>query len=127
MIHNRPLEGTVVTSYTEYAKGKSVQETSTNNSDLQLLSQRLHEIIGDGQSYSLLGNNCEHIAHFLIHGRKISPQVQAATISAAIGEIIGKRKGNLAYGLIFGGIVGLVAFNMLKKYDYSIGWSEMSA
>ncbi len=127
VLHNRPSEGTVVTTYTEYAEGKSVLVTCINSFDQQLLSQRLREIIGDSQSYSLFGNNCEHVAHYLTNGRKISPQVQIALTCGLICGAIGKRNGNFAYGLILGSLTGLVVGNMLKKYDYSICRSEIPA
>jgi hypothetical protein len=124
VLHNKPEDGAVVTSYNQYAEGKIVNVTSTDSSDLQLLTQRLNEIIGSNQSYSLLANNCEHLASYLIYGRILSPQIQSTTIGGIVGGLIGKRNGNLAYGVILGGLAGLVLSNMIRKYDYHIDGHE---
>lgn len=120
VLHNQPSEGSAVTSYSQYAEGKTVKVTSTSRTDLNKLTERLHEIIDDDQSYTLFGNNCEHITSYLTQGRKISPQIQATTMCAAIGGLIGNRSGNLAYGLILGGLAGLVIANVSRKYDYCV-------
>ena len=121
VLHNQPTVGSKVTSYAQYAVGKTVKVTRFKRTDLNKLTERLYEIIDDNQGYALFGNNCEHIASYLIQGRKLSPQIQATTICAVIGGAIGHRNGKLAYGLILGGLIGLAIANTSRKYDFCVG------
>lgn len=121
VIHTQPGKGVNITSYTVYANGQQVNVTSSNT-DAELLATRLTEIIGDDQRYKLLSNNCEHIAHFLLHGHKSSTQLSGATIGASIFGLIGYNtgKGNLLLWLAAGALTGLFYTNLMKKYDYKV-------
>jgi hypothetical protein len=120
VFHNRPERGAEVTSYSDYAEGKTVKVTCTKRPSLEGLPKRVQETIDTGPSYSVLSNNCEHSANYVISGRKISPQIQSVAICAAIGGVVGKRSGNTAYGCLLGGLAGLALFSLLAKHDYII-------
>ena len=122
VLHNQPEKGVVITSYSEYAEGKDVKIISISDTDKHLLVNRLQEIIENDNCYQLLAHNCEHIAHYLISGRKISPQVQAAILGMALGGIAQSqiKNGHLLLWLAGGAIAGLMISNMAKNYDYTI-------
>lgn len=120
--HNQPEKGVVITSYSEYAEGKDVKIISISDTDKQPLVNRLQEIIGNDKRYQLLANNCEHVAHYVISGRKMSPQVQAALVGMTLGGIAKNqfKNGHWLLWLAGGAIAGIMISNMAKNYDYTI-------
>ena len=122
VLHNQPEKGVVITSYSEYAEGKDVKITSISDTDKKLLVSRLHETFDSDCRYQLLANNCEHVANYLISGRKMSPQIQAAIVGMALGGIAQNyfKNGHLLLWLAGGAIAGLMTLNIAKNYDYTI-------
>jgi len=122
VLHNQPSKGAVITPFSEYADNKEVKIVSTELKDKPLMAGRIGDILANDSRYQLLNNNCEHLASFLINGRKISPQIQASItglISAALvrSQI---KNGHWALWLAGGAIAGLIMHNTTQKYDFSI-------
>jgi cell wall-associated NlpC family hydrolase len=122
VLHNQPEKGVVITGYSEYAEGKDVKITSISDTDKPLLARRLREILENNSRYKLLTNNCEHIANYLISGRKMSSQVQATLVGMALGGIAKNqfKNGHWFLWLTGGAIAGLMISNLAKNYDYTI-------
>ena len=129
VLHNQPSEGAQVTSYTQYAEGKKVSVTRIDNADVGLLSNRISEILKNDQRYGLLANNCEHVANLLINGQKMSPQLQACVAGSILGGLISSQlKGeNWVYGIVLGGIAGVIISNLTREYNYHIEQSALHA
>lgn len=122
VLHNQPEKGINITSYSDYAQGEDIKVIRTEASDAGLISGRLKDIFSNDQKYSLLTNNCEHIAHYLISGRKKSPQLQAAIIGAFISAFIAYRyqKGNILLWASAGGGFTLLITQLFQQYDSSL-------
>ncbi len=122
VLHNQPGKGANITSYHDYAEGKEVNVTSAYGADIQQIASRLKDIIENDNQYQFLTNNCEHIAYHLIHGKKLSPQLQGAMLGMAISKKIASRikNSNLLLWLAGGALFGLVFNNLTQKYDYTI-------
>ena len=87
--------------------------------DPQVLYQRLNTILNSNLKYQVSAQNCEHIAHFLIEGRKYSPQVQAALAGSLICGFTAWKNGSkhwLSIALA-GGFAGCLLINLTRKYD----------
>lgn len=122
VLHNGPDGGVEVVSYNTYSQGKTVNVVSSDQHNICELKQRLQQITQGDTRYQWFSNNCEHIANFMISGRKYSPQIQASAIGAIIGAITGQSKGGynwLLFALI-GGIAGCALSNSLRNYDFRI-------
>lgn len=119
VLHNQPSGGLKLTSFAEYSKSKSVKVVKVETSNIEQLTTRLEELMVDNGHYCLLSNNCEHIANYLIHGRKFSPQIQATALSAIAGLFISTQvQGKpLLKGLLWGGLAGILICNISRKYD----------
>ena len=122
VLHNQPPKGVLVTHYEEYAQGKSVKVIKINHDNQELLVTRLQEIMDSGNNYHLLANNCEHLANYLINGRKNSPQLQATLLCALAGGIVGSQSESNAWGkgIILGGLTGVLMCNLLRSYDHTV-------
>lgn len=122
VLHNQPGKGVNITSYHDYSEGKEVNVTSAYSADIQQIASRLKDIIGNDNRYQLLTNNCEHIAHHLIHGKKLSPQLQGAMLGMAISGGIASqvKNSNFPLWIAGGALIGLVLSNLTQKYDYTI-------
>lgn len=123
VLHNGPDGGVEVVSYDTYSQGKTVNVVSTDQQNICELKQRLQQITQGDTQYQWFSNNCEHIANFLISGRKHSPQKQAAIAGAVIGAIAGQSKGgyNWFWFALMGGALGCALSNSQRKYDMQIG------
>lgn len=122
VLHNSPTGDVEIVEYEEYAQGKEVKVIITDNTNLALLKVRLSDIFQQDHSYSAASNNCEHIANFLVQGRKYSPQLRAAVISGAIMGLLSCKsgKGNPLLMACLGAAGGTLLSNSLRKYDQKI-------
>jgi cell wall-associated NlpC family hydrolase len=118
VLHHRPVEGVALTDYAEYASGRKVKVVNTKAGNTTLLTERLSDLLASNPKYNLLLNNCEHIAHLMIAGRKFSPQIQATILGAISGLVMGHKtkKGYWALFLIGGGLAGCLLKNVGRKY-----------
>ncbi|MCW8934904.1 MAG: lecithin retinol acyltransferase family protein [Gammaproteobacteria bacterium] len=122
VLHNQPDRGTVITSFSEYAEGKEVKVVSTEATDMQQLAKRNEDIVSNKVQYQLFNNNCEHLANYLIFGRKMSPQIQA-TITGLISTALIRsqfKSGHWLLWLAGGALAGLAIHNVSRKYDFTI-------
>lgn len=122
VLHNQPEKGVNITSYSDYAQGENIKVIRTEATDVDLISKRLEEIISSDQDYSLLTNNCEHVAHYLINGRTKSSQLQAVIVGAFISAFIAYRyqKGNILLWASAGGVFTLLITQLFQQYDSSL-------
>ncbi len=122
VLHNQPTNGAVITSYEEFANGKTVKVMSTNLTNQTQLAMRLKEIFTNNTRYNLLENNCEHMANLIINGRKMSSQIQSSVVGAVIGGLIGSQSKNCHWfiWLAGGALTGLLVANLAKNFDYQI-------
>lgn len=119
VLHNTPANGVAITEYEQYSEGKTVKVVRTDIDDKPLVAERLKAIMASNSEYHLLANNCEHIAHLMITGRKSSPQIQATLIGAIAGVLIGSgtNKSHWLTSLICGGLAGCLLSNLNREYD----------
>ncbi|MGB0664265.1 MAG: NlpC/P60 family protein [Pontibacterium sp.] len=122
VLHNSPSGGVEIISYEEYAQDKEVKVVKTDHLNCEALKARLVLIFEQDLTYSKYLNNCEHIATLLIEGRKYSPQLRAAIISAILvgGLSLKTGKGNPLLLAGVGAIAGLFLVNTLREYDATI-------
>jgi lecithin:retinol acyltransferase len=122
VLHNHPSGGVIITPYEEFSDGKTVKVTLVPEVSLGLLEKRIREILRQDEKYKLFGNNCEHIANFLIGGRKYSPQIQSAIAGVLVTAVIGRNMKGLNWLalLLLGGLVGLISCNTSRNYDQII-------
>jgi len=122
VFHNLPEKGVIISSYAEFADGKEVNVTRVELTESKFLAGRLKEIINNDSRYHLFANNCEHVAHYLITGRKMSPQIQAIVIGLIFGGVACSqlKQENWLQWLAGGAVLGLVYANLTAQYDYSI-------
>ena len=73
VFHISPANGAETISLSEYSAGLIVKVIHTDFDNKHLLEQRLREVIGSANSYSVSSNNCEHIASYLIYGEESEP------------------------------------------------------
>lgn len=119
VLHNSPSGNIEIINLETYADGKAVKVIETGEHDHTILQQRLTQILTQGGPYHVIANNCEHIAHFLIFGRKSSPQIQAALVGAVIVGLISwkTQRGNPLFLAVIGALLVCVFNNQTKQYD----------
>lgn len=120
VIHNSPSNGTEIISLAEYREGKKVSVMRIGYDSIDLLSQRIHQILSEGAGYNAAFENCEHLATFILFGRKFSPQKQAALIGAVAGILISKnfKKGNWVVLAAIGALSGCCIHNLIRKKHF---------
>jgi len=122
VLHNSPKNGLEITSCEDFAKGLGVKVIKTEIEDSSVLTKRIQEIISSNTRYNFALNNCEHLATFLIYGRKYSAQIQASILGGIIGLLLGKNK-NVKSQLMFvvvAGVAGCILSNAVRQYDYEM-------
>lgn len=122
VLHIQPGKQAGVTSFAEYAEGKSVGVIRGTSADPSGISERLLLLLHTGEAYKLLSNNCEHLAMHLLHGKRWSPQMRTAVVSAIASGLLtySGKNGRLLGSAVIGGIFGLVLHKALRKYDQVI-------
>lgn len=112
--HIWPGKPVTVTTLEAFADGKPYQVVKTNGVDQAELLVRLEDVISSGRVYSLLTNNCEHLASYLLTGVSRSPQLMIATVAALMGGLFaGSQSKSMLYGAVVGGFGGLALHNFL--------------
>ena len=91
VLHNSPRLGEHLSSVDEFAAGRAirVQPTPARYRD-RVLAQGT-AVLRAPRGYHLLRNNCEHTAHYVVHGRPTSPQLLAWTVIALFGAFVALR------------------------------------
>lgn len=119
VLHNSPDGDVSIVDFEEFAKGEQVKIIQSDEQNVHLLSQRLHEVLSRDERYVFWSNNCEDIANFLVSGRKHSPQIQAAFVGGLMGAVVGlkAKKENWWALALAGGIGGLLLCNLTRTYD----------
>ena len=119
VLHNSPSGDIEVVSFSEYANGQVVKVIETGEYDHSVLAQRLVTLLESDSKYHVSGNNCEHIARMMIHGRRFSPQIQATMAGAIIAGLASWKtgKGNPFLMMLLGGLSGCALSNAAREYD----------
>lgn len=119
VLHNSPTTGVRITTIEEFSDKKPVKVKKVTSNNHNELIDRLNEILGQKHQYSLIGNNCEHIANYLLKGRGYSPQLQASIVGLLISGLLShKAKGSNLYLLLsLGALAGLMTYNLSRKFD----------
>lgn len=120
--HIRPGGAAEIVSLAEYAEGKPVEVKHSNACSPAVFESRLRHILRMETRYSLLDNNCEHLASFLTTGRKASPQLQlAVTLGVAGGLLAGARSPERALlGAGVGAATALILSNLARDGDFTV-------
>lgn len=119
VLHNSPSGNVEVVTYQEYAAEETVKIVTTSQHNVEDLAERLNSLLAADSRYCPVSNNCEHIAYYLIYGRRFSPQIQATLSASIVAAFLSwkmKRGNPLVVGAI-GGIVGCILSNLNRKYD----------
>ncbi|MGB3623333.1 NlpC/P60 family protein [Ketobacter sp. MCCC 1A13808] len=119
VLHNRPGGGVAIEDFQQFADNKPVKVVRVSRENVDLLTERLHEILDKSAGYHLLANNCEHLAMLLIKGRQHSPQVRSVLLGMMSGALAGSRLRGKAwiFTALAGGVGGLLFCNSTRKYD----------
>jgi len=122
VLHIQPGKRVQVSSFAGYADGKSVGVIRGVSDDQSGITERRQHLLNTGEAYKLLSNNCEHVATHLLHGKRWSPQMRIAVVSAfAIGFLTFSDKNQRWLGTaIIGGILGLALHRASRNYDFVI-------
>lgn len=113
VLHNSPRNGTEIVDFDKFSDGQAVSVVSTQVYNQDELAKRLHEVLNENSNYHLAFNNCEHIANYLVYGRKFSPQIQATIGGAFVGYLISDKENKIAMALV-GGVIGCTLSNILR-------------
>jgi hypothetical protein len=120
VLHIQPGGLAVTAPFTDYSKGKLVAVRRLKIQLKEGFKTRLAEVVQSNASYSLLSNNCEHIAYYLTTGERMSPQLQAALALGFAGSLLaaqGKLSSFIALAGAFG-IGGILLSNASRQYDF---------
>lgn len=119
VFHTSPKNGPETLSLEEYSEGKVIKVIHTNESDVAILQGRIEQIMQSAKRYNVLTDNCEHLASYLLLGRKLSPQLQATAVGAIVGLIIGRNmsRGGVFLSVLLCGALSCIFANATRKYD----------
>lgn len=122
VVHTSPEKGREVIDVEDYSAGQSIKVVRTNVDNQELLEKRLKEILSTSANYQLLTDNCEHLASYLLYGRKTSPQIQAAFCGAIVGLILGQKMRTWERIALIAvtAMAGCCVSNITRKYDVQI-------
>ena len=122
VFHISPSNGAETISFNEYSADSTVKVIHTNFENKYLLEERLKEILISNGNYHVALNNCEHIATYLIYGRKISTQLQATFCGIIVGVLLGRKltTSNKISLIIICGVAGCLLDNSFRQYDAEI-------
>lgn len=102
VFHNSPQTGPVLANFEEFAENQPVSVKAEYRQNLNLIWQRVNNLLSMRRTYHAITFNCEHVVQLVINGSAESAQVKAST----------------AGGLIFGCITLLCGGN-LKQAAYA--------
>lgn len=120
--HCSPTNDVEIITVDEYSEGKTVGVIHTDIENKDLLQHRLKQILAANKTYSVFANNCEHIASYLIHGRRESRQLQTTLMCSLLGAVVSRNaslRDQLLMILLFS-ILGCAISNATREYDEKI-------
>ena len=121
VVHTVPETGVNIINYEDFANKQKVNVIHTENLDVETLTSRLEEIFSGDTRYCLISNNCQHIAHYLIHGSSKSSQLNCTVGGAAVGIFLGLiNEKNIWFSAIIGGITGCLLHSATLKIDSTL-------
>lgn len=82
VLHNTPLRGEHISSYSEFRKGKIVYDRGLSERRRQEVLRATDE--SDHRRYNPFTNNCEHTVTRALDGRGRSPQLASVLISGGV-------------------------------------------
>ncbi len=91
VLHNSPRRGEHLSSVDEFAAGRAVRVQPTPTHYRSRVLANGVAVLRAPRGYHLLRNNCEHTAHYVVHGRPTSPQLLAWTVIALFGAFVALR------------------------------------
>ncbi len=103
VLHTRPGHGCEITTLGEFAEGHTVRALATPITDG--FEERAQEVLS--RSYSLLTDNCQHIANYVACGKYSSPQVKSAALGAVVATAF-FDKGEWWQRALVGGAIGVL-------------------
>lgn len=88
VLHNSPFRGEHLSTIDEFAAGRAVRIQPTPADCLGRVLANGARVLKAPHRYHLLRNNCEHTAHYVVHGRASSPQLLTWTLVALVGAFV---------------------------------------
>lgn len=88
VIESQKFRGPQVVSLLQSLDGRSAIIERGENPDYAQIYTRLTEVLSKREQYDLLMNNCEHVARYVLSGKKESKQVQGWIVAACVIGII---------------------------------------
>ncbi|MEQ3723106.1 lecithin retinol acyltransferase family protein [Alcanivorax sp.] len=116
--HIQPSRAVRITSMEQFSMGQSYRIIRRENVELEGLMERALELVGQNAPYQLLTNNCEHIANYILHGHKISPQLQACVIGIGAGVLLTRKQDPWVklLGVVATGTAAVCLYNAARDY-----------
>ncbi|MDD9180414.1 MULTISPECIES: lecithin retinol acyltransferase family protein [Aliivibrio] len=124
VLHNSPDGNVQICTLDEYSAGKPIK-VILNQLSKEKQNELLHQaeqLISQAKHYGILSFNCEHLASSVLSGSSTSEQLQGVGLGAAAGLLLAysnKSKYSFLF-LLAGGLIGCMAVNASRKYDFSI-------
>lgn len=117
VIHTVPETGIAVVNIEQFGAGRDIRTIKAENVDEPTLAARIKELVAGNKEYSLLSNNCQHIANFILTGSKKSPQLQWSFTCALVASLyaVYRRQNPLPY-LAVGGLAGCIGYSMSTRF-----------
>ena len=91
VLHNSPRRGEHLSTMGEFAAGRAIRVQPTPAHYRNRVRANGGAVLRAPRRYNLLRNNCEHTAHYVVHGRPASPQLLAWTAVALFGALVALR------------------------------------
>lgn len=88
VLHNSPFRGEHLSSIEEFAAGRPVRVRPTAAVRREHVLANGMKVLRAPRGYHLWRNNCEHTAHYVVHGRPSSPQLWVWTLVAVAGAFV---------------------------------------
>lgn len=121
VVHTVPETGVDIVSYEKFANNKDVKVIRVEHLDVETLSSRIKMIFSGDTTYSLISRNCQHIAHYLIHGKSNSSQLNWSAAGAGMGAFYGLVSGkNIWVSTIIGGLTACLLYSATLKTDETL-------
>lgn len=111
--------GTVrITSHDEFSMGQPYRIIRKENVEHDGLMDRVLELIGQNTAYQLLTNNCEHIANYITHGHRTSPQLRACAAGIGAGVFLTRKQDPWVklLGVVVTGAAAVCVYNASRDY-----------
>ena len=103
VLHTRPDHGCQITSLEEFADNQPIW--ALNTPIAAGFEERVQKVLN--RSYSLLSDNCQHIANYVASGKYNSPQVTGTLLGAAAVTLLSDQ-GVWWQRALVGGAIGLL-------------------